>query len=522
MTYDKELKKIKKVYGEKFMKLCRELFPDILEEEGKLFDILESSFANNSRTLYEDIQKWKRKYEFQAFVYGKFRTVGKDEKVTDKTPYELLEEAGYDLYECENEDEIQQFKKYYAKDEELCTFNGGRLNSCVVFFAVKKDVEDIRREDFKEPQREDRYGTSVMGIQFNREGLCTVSIKNRYNHKVINPDATYGNNLDNIIPGLSHSFKELLQERGLEFGKKVEQSELVLPGYVLANDGKYYKYNKEIYGVYYCPGNVIIKNNTPHNLGQKEKMIGSGTEEKVELQENKILIDYFVVDMAKKAIELYDQAVKDSFTSCMEDIEKIDITNDKEKVDGIRTITVYRKGQEHPITIKIDKSNQIIEYTNNDIRILPDNFCKYNSSLVEFNAPQLKRMGDDCFYNNRIMTEFNAPQLERMGDGCFYNNEAMTEFNAPQLKRMGDGCFTWNKTMTEFNAPKIKHIGERCFCSNKMIKCTAKKINSKQIAYLDKENELTVSDISWGARIIERMRNKVKEMFEEKDSRGDR
>lgn len=40
-----ELRKIKKVYGEKFMKYCREYFSTILEKEGRLLEILEKSFS---------------------------------------------------------------------------------------------------------------------------------------------------------------------------------------------------------------------------------------------------------------------------------------------------------------------------------------------------------------------------------------------------------------------------------------------------------------------------------------------
>lgn len=44
MASKDELKKIKKLYGERFMHLCRELFPTLLEEEGKLYEILSSTF----------------------------------------------------------------------------------------------------------------------------------------------------------------------------------------------------------------------------------------------------------------------------------------------------------------------------------------------------------------------------------------------------------------------------------------------------------------------------------------------
>ena len=180
MSESKELRKIKKIYGERFMHLCRDLFPTLLETEGKLLDILTSTFSRNCSDLYEIITENELEEEFKEFIYGKV-DMEKNEKaaVEKKTPYELLEEAGYDLFECTSEKEVQSYKRYYAPGEELCTFNGGRLDRCVVFFAVRKDVNEIKREDYIQPSREDKYGTSVMGIQFNRYGRCTVSIKNR-------------------------------------------------------------------------------------------------------------------------------------------------------------------------------------------------------------------------------------------------------------------------------------------------------------------------------------------------------
>lgn len=106
------------------------------------------------------------------------------------------------------------------------------------FFAVKKDVSNIKREDYKEPKREDKYGTSVISIQFTRDMANMLSIKNRYNHTVSNPDVTFSNNLDNIIPGLTASFENTY---GLK--QKNNGNSLEIPQYVLASDGKYYKYN---------------------------------------------------------------------------------------------------------------------------------------------------------------------------------------------------------------------------------------------------------------------------------------
>jgi len=151
-----DLMKIKKYYGENMMHLCRELFPTLLEQDGLLLSILESKFIH-SKYLYDDIVESDSIEKFRDYIYS---LIGKKQELPDtlKTPKELLEEAGYILHECHNEDDIQFFVGYYDYDEELCTFNGGRLEQCHVFFAVKKNVDEINRWDFTNPQREDEYG----------------------------------------------------------------------------------------------------------------------------------------------------------------------------------------------------------------------------------------------------------------------------------------------------------------------------------------------------------------------------
>ena len=203
---NKDLEIIKKKYGENMMKLCRKLFPSILEEEGVLSKIILSNFYP-SHDLYDDIIYNELENSFKNYIYNMI-DVSKEQEKIDKTPEELFEEQGYILKECLTENEIKQYQKYYKKGEELCTFRGNRLNSCRVFFAVKKDVSDIKREDFPNPERQDLYGTSVLSIQFTKDGTNTLSIKNRYNHRVSNPDATFSNNLDNIKEGLTYAFEK--------------------------------------------------------------------------------------------------------------------------------------------------------------------------------------------------------------------------------------------------------------------------------------------------------------------------
>ncbi len=441
---EKELKKIKKAYGENFMKLCRELFPTILENEGELYEILSISFSTNSQTLYADIVKNGMEEEFKNYIYSKIDVESEDKKiVTGKTPYELLDDVGYNLYECNSEEEIQSFKKYYRPKEELCTFNGGRLDDCVVFFAVRKDVEDIKREDFDSPKRQDKYGTSVMSIQFSKQERCTVSIKNRYNHRVNNPDATYGNNLDNIVFGLEQSFANLLKERGLELNNS-NREKLNMPGYTVAGDGKYYKYNREINGIYYCPGNIIIENGVPRKLEKHQE-----------------LVDYFIIDSKNKTIELYDKTIEDSFPDSLRDLEKIEIVKDKENGTGAREIVIKKSGYEEPITIGIDKHNKMRSYENSTVQEIGDSFCEY-SKVRKVNLPNAETIGRDFMGGNEYLEEINMPKAKEIGD-WFCMNSKVRKVDLPNVEIIGNGFMEKSEYLREISMPNARKIGD-VFC----------------------------------------------------------
>ena len=451
MSNSKELNRIKKLYGEKFMHFCRSIFPTLLEQEGLLTNVLKSTFATNSRTLYDDIVNNYLEEEFKNYIYSNI-DVEKEmpEIIGEKTPYQLLDENGYDLYECNSEEEIQSFKKYYKPGEELCTFWGGRLNSCVVFWAVKKDAEEIKREDFNNPKREDEYGTSVMSIQFTKSQNSTVSIKNRYNDTVNNPDATYGNDLDKIAPGLTQSFEKLLSERGLTLNSSNIEA-FSIPGYVVADDGKYYKYNMEMNGKYYCPGNVII------DLGNVIKL-------EPEKQE---LIDYFILDKENKTLSLYDSLISDSFIDGFKNIDSIEMVNNNNSEQKTKTITIKEKSSDKPITIEINKeSNSIIGYTNENLTNLGDNFLKYNEQLSNIEIPNVTSIEDDVLAINKGLKKFEAPNLTEIGDNFLGNNGQLSEFNVPNVIYIGNNVLMFNNGLEKFEAPNVKIIKDCFLLSN--------------------------------------------------------
>ncbi|MBR3161128.1 MAG: hypothetical protein IKF19_00150 [Bacilli bacterium] len=441
---NKDYSILKKYYGEDFAKLCRELFPTLLEKEGLLSSIILSKFAPN-KFLYNDITKYTAsektitnliKNNFKNYIYG-FTEDKKEIIQTNKTVKELLSDAGYIFYECKTDEDIQSFKKYYTKDEEICTFAGGRLNSCYVFWAIKKDVEKIKREKFTKPKRQDLYGTSVISIQITREGN-TLSIKNRYNHHVENPDATFSNNLDNIIPGLTYAFEK-------EFGIKINQSEsnvLYLPNYVLSDDGKYYKYNYEINNIYYCPNNIIIDNCKVIELDTSRYL----------------LIDYFIIDFKEKIIKLYDNTIEDSFIDSFTEIKNIGIIKNKDR----KEIIIKQKNNETS-KIVINKLGQIIEIDNEHLKRIGNKYLHWNSTLNKINLPKLLIIGDWFMPNNKDLTKIYLPNLSEIG--CFF--------------------LLSNKKLTKAYLPKLKSIGEYFLKNNEKI---ANSINNKENNYEKTKN----------------------------------
>ena len=397
------LKYLKKHYGEDFAKLCRTLFPTILEEEGVLKDIITSKFGE-SRSLYNDIVSQGLENEFKNFVYDVYEEY-KSKILLDvnKTPEELLSEAGYILYpECKTESDIQKFKKYYAKGEELCTFNGGRLNSCRVWFAVKKDVDKIKREDFEKPQRQDKYGTSVISIQFSKDEDNTLSIKNRYNHAVANPDATFSNDLENIIPGLTNAFEKTY---GLNINlKNKSNSEFNLLGYVRVNNGKLYRYNVSRYctpnSIFFCENNVFIDQNRNAKKYDKERYI---------------VLDNYLLDLKEKNIvsfSLLDE--KDSFTESIGKIKDIKIS----VKDGNKDIIITPDSGEDVI-IRINDRNQIIGYKNSNVTEISNYFLYYSKTLKELELPKVKKIGKGFLDNNISLTKISLPEVEEIG-AVFY------------------------------------------------------------------------------------------------------
>ena len=430
---NEDLKRIKRKFGEDMAHFCRNYFPVLLETKGLLPYLLLKKFEP-SKFLYNDIVENNLEEQFKNFIYSLVDVENENEEILTQSPKELMLEAEYDLYECHNEADIQSFKKYYANGEELCTFHGGRLDSCYVFFAVKHDVDNIKREDFQDPKREDLYGTSVISIQFSRDNSHLLSIKNRYNHRVNNPDATFSNNLDNIIPGLTKSFEDY-------YGMKqtVKSNNFEIPNYVLASDGKYYKYNYEINNVYYCPNNIVIYKNEIHRFEQDKY----------------IVLDYFILDLVNKKIDVYDNCLAvDCFLETIGEIEKIDVL----KTDYGKEIRIKNKNNEVSI-IKIDKENKIIGYINESIEKIGNSFLSSNISLKEISLPSVRKISNYFLNENESLKEICLPNVRVIGRN-FLEFTDVEKISLPNVRKIGENFLTDNEILKKIDLPNVVEIDD--------------------------------------------------------------
>ena len=433
---------IKKKFGEKMAKDCRSLFPTLMDKNGELSKFLLSKFYPN-KSLYHDIMD-NKKASFKKFVYSIFN-LNYEHVDTGRSVKELLDEAGYFLYECHTNEDIQKFKKYYAPGEEICTFKEpDRINKCHVFFAVKKDVDNINRKDFPKPYREDLYGTSVISIQFDKGDYNYLSIKNRYNHTVEIPDATFSNELDNIAFGLTKAFEK---EYNLNIDV-LEKMNFDLDDYYLAPDGRFYRCNNMINDIYYCTDNIII---------DKDKIL------KVDGSRYR-LVDYFLIDIQKNNISLYDKNLYDSF--CTEDIDSIDI--DKKSKDEI-IYTIKNENGEKTI-LYVDGNSRIIGVVNNDIKKIEDNYLSNCSFIKYASFSNCKSVGFSFMSENEPLSKINLDNCEYFGDNFLCNNNGIKNVSFKNAKIIGNRFFCLNTMAETIDLPLVTEIGADAFYFNEDVK----------------------------------------------------
>ena len=431
-------KKIKKQNGERFAKAIRAY-------DNGIFDI---------ENLDQIVKYAGREAEPIMDYLISLKGVEIAEHTVSKTPLQLLDEAGYDAYYADTLEKQNAISHYYADGEKLCTFRDPhRFERYYIINAVRKDVDSIRREDFPNPEREDKYGTSVLSIQVLKTGGF-ISIKNRYNHTVQNPDNTLNSNPDNIIEGLSMSIKQ-------HFNVDFSAQKAYLPrGYTYIND-KLIKYEREENNIYvgdsfYVKDGVVTELNKDY-----QEMIESAF---ILDKKNGTITDICGIDSAFADVLQNEIAGK-----------KISVSKDKES----DTTKILVDGQE----LCTLQSGKITHLNLLETTEIPDDFLsKFQlDSLQALNAPKLKRIGDNAF-NSNLSFLMEVPELEEIGNNTFseYAHSNM-HLCIPKIRKIGDNSIVhiskkgWtfnhleevgNNSLHDICAnyfPKLKKVGDN-FC----------------------------------------------------------
>ncbi len=359
-------------------------------------------------------------------------------------PFVLLDRAGYAAFYAGTLEKQNSIKKYFAKGELLCTFNdNSRYQKYHIVHAVKKDVDKIKREDFKgKERREDEYGTSVISIQMLKTGGF-ISIKNRYNHKVANCDNTFGSNPDNIVKGLSKSLKEHFN---VDF-----KADSRLPGDFILVDRQIFKYHQETDG-FYCGDNAWVKDGkiTIVNKSKGDALFG-----------------HFFFDNKSKTLRLLGVSLDsfaDDFNRDYGGRKGLMVKNGNLTLDGKILIVTENSAIK---TIDLPELTEMSDY------------CLYVApSLTEFKANNLTKMGKDCLICTTNLIKFETPNLIEMGNGCLFDTTVI-ELKMSKLVKMGRNCFRWAPNINTFEAPNIITMGANCLRDTPKSKIYAPKLNNK-------------------------------------------
>ena len=418
---------IKKQNGERFAKAIRSYDNGIFDVPG-IVDIVKYA-GNDAERIMAYLESLKQISIEETGVY--------------QDPLTLLDKAGYDAYYVANLEEQNRIARYFAsaadlenwrinspsaQGEALCTFRDPhRFENYYIINAVKKNVDQIRREDFKgKERREDEYGTSVISIQILKKGGF-ISIKNRYNHTVPNPDNTFNSNPDNIIRGLSSSLRH-------HFNTDFSAQKATLPdGYILAG-GQIVRYNYEQENIYFGP-NFYVKDGVIHRLKDHEIMINS-----------------YVFDMRTKTLSYPGAGSSGRKTEEDTEFKRVFL----KEIEGHKVILKKDKDTQHLFIRKEGEKDPA-----KDIEIL----TLKDGAITALNLPTTTEIGDDFLQNNnaRRLRSFSAPRLESMGIGCINATYTLTSITLPNLKRLGNGCFISLSNLKSLDLPALTKMGFKCF-----------------------------------------------------------
>lgn len=374
---------------------------------------------------------------------------------TKETPFELLKKAGYDAFYADTLEKQNSIEPYFAPRERLCTFlDETRFKKYHIIHAIKEGALTLERSQFKQPYRDDPYATSVISIQILKTGGF-ISIKNRYNHSVLNPDNTFDSDPDNIIKGLSCALR-------VYFGVDFSTQKVVLPKNFLLYKNQLIRYHKESNNFYFGDG-FYFKDGVVHEVQKDYQLV----------------VDNFIIDLKERKVlnpaQVFHTSFLDAIASEIKG-KKLELRREGEFrslfADGEKILSVSREGQIDYVCLPNAREIETNFLSRVSVRkvVLPNlvrlgDSCMSNCDVEEFEAPQLKSMGHYCFRYTKLKA-FRAHLLVKMGMGCLCKNDFIEVIDLRSLNKMGAECLSYNPCLKFLNIESVEKLSYHSVCHN--------------------------------------------------------
>lgn len=224
-----------------------------------------------------------------------------------------------------------------------------------------------------------------------------------------------------------------------------------LKNHVKAFDGKYYQYNLEQQGIYYCPDNLIVDT--------KENKI-------IKLPEYQILADYFVIDTKENKVTVYDKRCCDAFLNSVAKIENINVQNDN--VIIVKKDDTIKEPANRVVRIKLNQGS-IVALEDDSLTSCGEFYLAWCNALKSLSVANLKSCG--AFFNeyNKVLETLNAPSLEQCGIRFLEENRVMKELKLPSLKKCGFDFMKFNNSLIKLDASQLEDIGAYFMSANECL-----------------------------------------------------
>ncbi len=356
-----------------------------------------------------------------------------EEHSVHEDPIKLLRKAGYIAFHADTLEKQNSIKEYYAEGEAICTFDDEeRYKDYHIIHCLKSNINDIKREDFKNPDKFDEYNLSLISIQIKKDGEHYFTI-GRYNHKVKAPNETLP--LDAIAPGLAYSCK-------MTFNVDFSSKKASLPENYMLIDNQIVRYSNEVNGLSFDE-NYYVNNSGINKINKNEELI----------------LDYFILDLKnKKVIDIADSG--DSFPSVFEkEIEgkKIQIVKNEKGnkcllADGDQLLEI--------------KDGKIIGLRLKETKEIPPKFLMFDNTIEDIILDNTVKIGDRFLWSNECANTLDIPKTKNIGDYVMQSNLYLKNFFGPEVETVGMGLLLDNKYAESFITPNLKNLGYGCLSNN--------------------------------------------------------